>query len=76
MRVIPEISALARRMHTAPCYIADAFGVNPIFVEQLLAMRGHRCADGESLFDLVARVYGSDVAKEMDRLIEKEAWEE
>lgn len=65
MRLNPRLAALAKQMRTAPCKIADIFGVNPIFVEKLLASRGFRCKDGESLQQLVARVYGEHVASEV-----------
>lgn len=73
-RVNPRLLALADRMGTAPCKIADFFGINPFYIERLLAMRGHRCVDGETLCDLVSRIYGADCAKEMFDLIGEEVW--
>ena len=73
-RVNPRLLALADRMGTAPCKIADFFGINPIYIERLLAMRGHRCVDGEALCDLVSRIYGADCAKKMLDLIGEEVW--
>ena len=73
-RINPRLSALAAQLNTAPCFIADDFGVNPFYIEKLLAKRGYRCADGEMLFELVSRIYGAKCAQEMQDLIGKEPY--
>lgn len=65
---------LAKGLHAAPAYIADVFGVNPSFIERLLAARGHRCAEGQSLKELVDEVYGNGVGNLMVELIDEEVF--
>lgn len=68
--------ALANSLHTAPCYIADCFGVSPALVERLLASRGQYCRDGEGIYDCVARHYGESAARECEACIDIFPWEE
>lgn len=56
--------ALAEIFRTAPCNIADAFGIQPAFVERLMARRGQYALDGgESLIDAVRKWYGDKAAR-------------
>ena len=74
LTINPKIVGLAKIMRTAPAYIADVFGVNPLLIERLLAARGHCCAEGQSLKDLVDEVYGNDVGNLMVELVDEEVF--
>lgn len=69
--VSDAVRAAAKALLTVPCKIADKFGVRPEYIELLLAKRGQRCGEEESLRELVARHYGERAAAIVEQSIKK-----
>lgn len=58
-----KIRAIASALRTAPCYVADCFGLSPVLVEQLLHARGqYSDSSGSSLLYAVRLHYGDSAA--------------
>ena len=68
MMIKPEFQRLASKLHAAPMFFADIFGVSPERLEKLLQRRGQYHED-ESLYAVVQRTYGNRVAEELWRLV-------
>lgn len=65
--LIPEeaerVRKVAAALSTIPMYVADAFGVSPMYVERLLSSRGqYNSGDGISITDAVRKHYGEEAA--------------
>lgn len=57
------VCRLASAFKTAPCYIADAFGVSPERIERLMYMRGQFEPFGQvALIDAIRTHYGQHAA--------------
>jgi len=68
--VKPEFMALAAKLDTAPCFIADAMGISPEKMEKLLIKRGLYKDDGdESIAECIERVYGNEILGDCMALI-------
>lgn len=66
------IRELAKVMNTAPCYVADMFGVSPERIERLMYDRGQYQPFGDvALIDAIRRHYGQHAAD-----LCKESWKE
>lgn len=52
-----KVMEAATALSTAPCFIADIFGVSPMLVERLLRRRNH-WKDNLSISENVERFYG------------------
>lgn len=68
-----RLYGISRILRTAPCDIADVFGVCPQRLERLLTIRGW-LRDGESIRECLERIYGNEFADIVEKAIDNPAF--
>ena len=60
-----RVQRVAKALGTAPCNVADMFGLSPVLLERWLAKRGIFVREGDSLAGVLKRRFGVDLLEGM-----------